>query len=97
MRGFYDKMLPAAANKLGKKHGAQVGQAEMIEPEMKLSYEELQRRRSGESQFKPTVHTVHTLPITPSLREQCAAQGLPAVRHRRRHHDGCARRARPLC
>jgi hypothetical protein len=77
MRGFYDKMLPAAANKLGKKHGAQVGQAEMVEPEMKISYEELQRRRSGESQFKPTVHTVHTLPITPSLRETALRKGFP--------------------
>jgi hypothetical protein len=67
-------MMPAAANKLGKKYGAQVGQETMYEggPEKWLT-----------DLFPPAPvhqgnsHTVHTLPITPALREQALRKGFP--------------------
>jgi hypothetical protein len=77
MKAFYDKMLVDKANAIGKKHGARVEQSEIAKPEMKLSYEELQRRRAGEkpdpSQFK---QPVHVLRITPELRA-AAMKGFP--------------------
>jgi hypothetical protein len=99
MKGFYDKMLPAAANKIGKKHGAEVGQAQMFEGAPN-KWEPFQRE-NGQWTLRNTddgyihsmdypsreaaaavlsegkSHTVHTLPITPQLRETALRKGFP--------------------
>jgi hypothetical protein len=99
MKGFYDKMLPTAANKLGKKHGAQVGQQQMFEgspekwkPFQRPDGEWSLRHTDTGFEASPTYptpeaayadltagrsHAVHTLPITPSLREQALRKGFP--------------------
>jgi hypothetical protein len=78
MKGFYDKMLPAAANKLGKKYGAQVGRAEMSE-----GFPGTGTHPTGNAvedalgAIQDKMHIVHTLPITPALREQALRKGFP--------------------
>jgi hypothetical protein len=63
MRGFYDKILPAAASKLAKKFGAKVTTAEATPMPYLVS--------GGK------VVGVHTLDITPQLREAATEQGFP--------------------
>jgi hypothetical protein len=99
MEGFYDKMLPAAANKIGKPHGAQVGREQMFEgsPEHWEPYRQpnglwgVEHTRSGftselnlptreaaqAEMYAGASQNVHTLPITPSLREQALRKGFP--------------------
>lgn len=66
MVAFYDKILPNIANDLGKKFGARVGEAQVnVEP------------RAGENRINPTgtPETVHSLPITPQMRESVVTRG----------------------
>ena len=82
MKSFYDKMLVNKANAIGKKYGAKVEQSSIVKPETKLSYDELQRRRAGEtsdpSKFK---QPIHLLKITPELREKALKEGFPMFMH----------------
>lgn len=116
MSGFYDKILPAAANKLGKKYGARVGEADLrhdgpgalVDAQIDRVRQELvaidekidvaQRAGARAEQLglardrlelesdlegllnRPQLHepvTVHTLPITPELRDAAVSQGFP--------------------
>jgi N12 class adenine-specific DNA methylase len=70
MVGFYDKMLPAAANKLGKKFGAKVGVVGLkTKPK---TYAEAIRQ---EEPLAEKSQSVHVLPITSALREAAVRQG----------------------
>ena len=103
MKGFYDQILPAAANKLVKKFGARVGEGEVSTGERDYFV-----RRDGAGWYRillslpnhiaddrrfPTraaaqeyadslnkagnAKAVHTLDITPQLREAATSQGFP--------------------
>ena len=74
MKSFYDRMLPNYANKLGKKFGAKVGR-------VGLSTDTL---NDGQFEAVPMSSLnedgqiiVHSLPITPALREIATAEGFP--------------------
>jgi len=75
MKGFYDKMLPAAANKLGKKHGAKMGVGNLDvsggKPTQYRDYDEYMTKGKGAPQ------PVHTLDITPQLRDTALRKGFP--------------------
>jgi len=73
MKGFYDKMLPAAANKLGKKFGAKVGTAQFGLP-MKG---ELPMGAPGRFQNMQDMQDAHSLPITDAMRSQAVNKGFP--------------------
>ena len=105
MRGFYDKILPAAANKLVKKFGGKVGQSEfktldqtdrdvpftvrdhdgvVVETDIQDENYAAQRAReiggsygfdetAGETKAVP----VHSLDITPQLKDAAINQGFP--------------------
>lgn len=65
MKGFYDKILVDAANKLGKKFGAKVS-----DTRIKQSLDEVMR--SGKSIGQPTIHS---LEITPELKSAAINEG----------------------
>ncbi len=67
MEGFYDKILPAAANKLGKRYGVKVGRTEV--PTEKGSV------GGGVPARYPDRETVHHLPIPPAMAEAVKAAG----------------------
>jgi len=73
MRNFYDKKIPSALNKIGKRFGAQV-QPGMVETEP---------AQQGQEPGFPAYHRpaqyapVHEFHITPELREHISKQGLP--------------------
>jgi hypothetical protein len=96
MRGFYDKVLPAAANKLVKKFGAKVGESALpsralwdrrsaddrlrdlgmsAEEWAALSQDERDKRLDAiaGAQRAP----VHSIDLTPQLREAAVAHGFP--------------------
>jgi hypothetical protein len=77
MNAFYDKMLPAAANKLGKKYGAKVGVTRIagskVEPNPNAGVgENLRRGNSPE-----LTHEVWSLPITDAMRKEVGEKGVP--------------------
>ncbi|GIK48039.1 MAG: hypothetical protein BroJett013_07360 [Alphaproteobacteria bacterium] len=71
MRAFYDKILPNIANDLGKKFGARTGETQIdaTPPDERTS----QRTATGYEPVTIThpqrTETVHSLPITPEMRE----------------------------
>jgi diguanylate cyclase (GGDEF)-like protein len=82
MRAFYDKMLPAEVNKLGKKFGAKVGRdwirtnkAAEADADLDL-LAQLGQDVPGATRGKDVGMEVHSLDITPALRE-AALEGLP--------------------
>lgn len=83
MTAFYDKILPNIANDIGKKYGAKVGEtvihsfneADGAPPEGR-DLEEL--ARNGH----PNAHTVHALPLSPSLKSQALEEGFPLFQDR---------------
>jgi hypothetical protein len=76
MRGFYDKILPAAANKLVKKFGAKIERSEVVNPHEAAAYEELNRgQRAPVGDRSLAYVSVHSLDITPELREAAVRQG----------------------
>lgn len=93
MSGFYDKILPAAANKLVKKYGVKVGESRLTEGERGEIYgweggpfygnarnrNEIENARAAGAFVKPDVQaiSVHTLPITPALRRAALVSGFP--------------------
>ena len=75
MSGFYDKILPAAANKLGKKFGSKVEETELTQP----GERDLDTHFSGEEELggPGSVTKVHSLAITPELRKAALEEGFP--------------------
>jgi hypothetical protein len=71
MKAFYDKMLPAAANKLGKKYGAKVGVTK-IGNVVKGAAEK--RARAG---LDEKSQEVWSLPITDAMRKEVGEKGVP--------------------
>lgn len=65
MKGFYDQMLPAFADKFGKKYGAQVEDSEIVSSSVP----------PGNRAPRESRETVHSLPITPELRKAALEQG----------------------
>jgi hypothetical protein len=65
MRGFYDKMLPAAANKLGKKYGAKVETTSLDVPSTTAIYPDKTSLREQQGAW--------SLPITPAMRDAAMA------------------------
>jgi len=113
MKGFYDKILPAAGSKLGKKFGAKVGEARVptfdqrdidvpfvvrdragqivergIHDESYAQHLVESEYPGGSYAFDETVGMegtapVHTLDITPELREAATSQGFPLFQTKR--------------
>jgi hypothetical protein len=76
MKGFYDKIIPDFLSKYTKKWGGRVGETSFVKPETTLSYAESQRRRNGgevdPAQFKQTVHSID---VTPQMRDAVLFEG----------------------
>lgn len=68
MKGFYDKIVPTYLNKLGKPHGAQVGQMPIDIYHDLLGY-------MPKDQME--IKTLNYFPITDSMRQQIKTEGLP--------------------
>lgn len=92
MKGFYDKILPAAANKLAKKYGARVEQGSVptrTVPPYDKFVEQHMRSYSGTDPARlPEIYknmytgefsrsAVHSLAITSELRKAAITQGFP--------------------
>ncbi|HEX4044008.1 MAG TPA: hypothetical protein VHY10_20095, partial [Xanthobacteraceae bacterium] len=77
MRGFYDKMLPAAAAKLTKKFGARVETTKLPQPRVQKGL--MTQAEWDAARELPSTRTVpiHSLAITPQLREAATSQGFP--------------------
>ena len=74
MKGFYDKMLPDYLNNLGKQYGTSVGKIQLE------TGSEMSRGPSGTDMvptYTPTLQDFHSFDITPQLREEIKAKGLP--------------------
>jgi hypothetical protein len=73
MAGFYDKILPNVANKLGKKYGAKVGVTK-ISSSKKVGE---QQGPNFEYQNVANEEEVWSLPITDAMRSQATKEGFP--------------------
>ena len=71
MKGFYDQILPAAANKLGKKYGARVEEGRLTEKDPSID------NRSPAHAAALGVTPVHSIRITPELKRAALGQGFP--------------------
>jgi hypothetical protein len=73
MVAFYDKMIPAYANKFGRKFGARVG-------EMAINKTPTPADPLGQVPFDPDLSpqgiAVHSLPITPEMRNSVLTEGV---------------------
>jgi hypothetical protein len=76
MKGFYDQILPAAVNKIVKKAGGRVGQGEIQGSGPDLIEEGRGNYRKPRPDETDT-YKVHTLDITPQLREMALKKGFP--------------------
>lgn len=74
MKGFYDQILPTYLNNLGKQYGASVGQMDLkIRPDLNFP-----PNNNNLPTFVPgEVQKVHSFDITPQMREEIKAKGLP--------------------
>ncbi|HET6373687.1 MAG TPA: diguanylate cyclase, partial [Candidatus Polarisedimenticolia bacterium] len=75
MAGFYDKILPAAMGKLGKKWGAKVGETEIPAP----------RKATRTSDTEGVIHEggnfkAHSIDITPEMRRSVGTEGFARFR-----------------
>lgn len=92
MTGFYDRILPAAANKLVKKFGAKVGQDQLNKSLDNEEQEELEnleadsqshglsddeKQRFDELSSRGKAQPIHSIDITPALRDAAMEQGFP--------------------
>ncbi len=76
MKAFYDRMLVQAANRIGKKHGARVGETQIGGQTPATAEDIALLDELGVAGTSSPTATVHTLPITDSLRK-AAMDGLP--------------------
>lgn len=75
MKGFYDQILPTYLNNLGKQYGAQVGEINLI---TKPEYTGVNHMRPDEHKIYPAeTLKFHSFDITPQMREEIKAKGLP--------------------
>ena len=75
MKGFYDRMVPTFLNKFGKKHGVQVQQATLPQPQIENRNKLLsQFGVEGGGAQQPRLHTFD---ITPAMREDVMKNGIP--------------------
>jgi len=82
MLGFYDKILPAAANKLVKKYGVRVGEGKLKADNAPEDVVKQWEARDPEHPFvKKNRMSVHTLPMTPALRRAALVSGFPQFRY----------------
>lgn len=103
MRGFYDQILPAAAAKLTKKFGAKVGVGELVQPPIEKAANlanltdaqwagtdpETRERLLSQPAVTPRqAKAVHTLDITPQLREAAVHAGFPLFEGRNPFEGG---------
>ena len=70
MKGFYDQILPSFLNKYTKKWGGRVGTSKIS------SAEEIDEGEEGPYRFKTNL-TVHSLELTPSMKESVIVEGQP--------------------
>jgi hypothetical protein len=81
MKGFYDQILPATAQKLGKKFGARVGQSEITTSPADLAQARARAEAAGNTAFlerNPTQsQSVHSLDITPEMKQSVLKEGQP--------------------
>jgi hypothetical protein len=82
---LYDKKIPQALNKIGKKFGAKVGTGGIVT----LSRKDLTERMS----FGPAMTQQDTLPITPEMSEHVREHGLPLFAAKRLTPEQRERRA----
>lgn len=76
MKAFYDKILPNAANKIGKKYGAKVGVSRIRNKDESAAYEELQKGQSSPvGDYDKAFPEVWTLPLTPELKAKATGEG----------------------
>jgi hypothetical protein len=75
MKGFYDKILPDYLNNFGKQYGSSVGQMDLItKPEKKI----VNIMDPDEPDISPAeMMKFHSFDITPQLRDEVKAKGLP--------------------
>jgi hypothetical protein len=72
MAGFYDKILPTAANKLGKKYGAKVGVTKIGAHDWKSASIASQQGKKVDPDQE-----VWSLPITDAMRTKAQTEGFP--------------------
>jgi hypothetical protein len=78
MNAFYDKMLPAAANKLGKKYGAKVGVTRIAsKPKASAAQMAEFERLATPEEMKGLEQEVWSLPITDAMRKEVGEKGVP--------------------
>jgi len=81
MKGFYDKILVDAANKLGKKFGARVEKTGWNTGQLR----DMAKHTLNETPWPDgRIEEVHSLPITPALKAQALNQGFPLFQADRR-------------
>lgn len=79
MRAFYDSILPKTVNKWGKRFGAKVGEARLASEQ----YPAFIRTLEGQRVNKGSTATVHSLDITPAMRDT-VLEGQPMFSKRTR-------------
>lgn len=95
MLGFYDDILPSTVNKLVKKYGARVGVGKLAEVDVGDPKNITGWESAGSiAGTKAPAQSVHTLDITPALREAAVGQGFPMF-DARRDLTAKARKAQP--
>lgn len=72
MKGFYDKILPAIAEKLAKKYGGRVGEAR-VSTAPALPSEEFRAATPEEKAAQGSEEPVHALDISPQMKEAALA------------------------
>jgi hypothetical protein len=76
MKGFYDKILPSYAAKLGKKFGAKVGETYLTAPGSGIANDNLQKAAAIGAV------PVHSMDITPAMRDTARREGFPLFQER---------------
>jgi len=77
MKSFYDKILPSIAEKLGKKFGAKVGETEVRGDKVDHDPDLVPGFAAPGAEAKPFTEKVHTLEITPKMKESALKEGMP--------------------
>ena len=80
MKGFYDKIIPAFLSKFGKKFGAEVGEARIIQSGADLHAENIEDARNAglePEDIADAMLKVHSLTITPELKRAALEEGFP--------------------
>jgi len=72
MKGFYDKMIPNALEKMGKEHGVKVKSAKITEHEAYVG-----QGRNGPETIPKKENTVHYIDIPQSLKDTVLHKGQP--------------------